>query len=405
MIKMQLYKNNSWKELKFNTKSKKIPETWEKISIGNIIKPNDKSKLKASEGLKEGEYPFFNCSETQTKFCNTFLVEGENIFITTGGDYMFNLYFNGKAAYSTDVWAVKIENNNAKFIDYFLKYNFTANQDYFRGFKFKHLDKKGFKNMDIPLPPLEEQEKIAYLLSCQESIINKTKELINNTEKRNRFMMDEFLSGRLRIKEENGETFFYKNPDDNWNEFNINGEKASIPKDWNKKEIEKSFIEKPKSKITAKTGKKEGLYPFFNCSEKQTLRTDSYLVDEEVLFFSTGGKPSVLYSTGKAAYSTDVWAVSFKNEFTNKFIYYYLKKDTNVLERCFKGSGLKHLNKKDFAITEIIQPNLAEQGLIVNVLDNLNLEVETYKKILEKEEKTFTFLLEELMSGRLRIKI
>lgn len=402
---MELYKNINWKNLLFNTKLKKIPSDWNKSKIGSLIKPNAKSKLKASEGLKEGIYPFFNCSETQSKYCNSFLVDGENIFITTGGDYMFSLYFNGKAAYSTDVWSIKIEKNNTSFINLYLKYNFTENQEYFRGFKFKHLDKKGFQNMEIPLPPVEEQAAIVSLLSSQESIIQKTKILIENIEKRNQFMMGELLSGRLRVKEENRQIVFYKNSDDNWSEFTVNGEKISIPNDWDKKQIEESFFEKSKSKLTAKTGKKEGLYPFFNCSEKQTLRANSYLVDEEILFFSTGGKPSVLYSTGKAAYSTDVWAVSFNTNFTNKFIYYYLKNDLNVLERCFKGSGLKHLNKKDFSSSEILSPSLSEQKLIVNILDIFNIEKQKYEQILEKEEKTFSFLLEELMSGRLRIKI
>ena len=408
---MQLYKNTSWKELKLNSNKKAIPENWNKIKIGNIIKSNDKSKLKASEGLKNGLYPFFNCSETQTKFNKTFLVDGENIFITTGGDYMFNLYLNGKAAYSTDVWSVKIENNYTKFINYFLKYNFLINQEYFRGFKFKHLDKKGFKNMEIPLPPLEEQIVIESTLSAQESIILKIKNLIENIEKRNQFMINELLSGRLRIKKENGHTVLFKNPDDNWQNIKMNGENVKIPKDWYKSNLKKQSniqSEKPKNNLQyLEIGDIDVRTKKYNLNGKEKTKASAMKFVPLNTFLITTVRPTRLGFTVTEedlnVSSAFVKITSKTQEFLTFQLYTidYLR----FLESNQNGATYPTIKEDVLLSFEFGMPPEHEINFISKVLKELFIEKEKYEKILEKEEKTFTFLLDELMSGKLRIKI
>ena len=84
---------------------------------------------------------------------------------------------------------------------------------------------------------------------------------------------------------------------------------------------------------------------------------------------------------------------------------YFFNKNLDLINNCFKGSGLKHLNKKDFKKISIFSPNIQGQNIINKIIQTLINEKENYEKILKEEEKKFTFLLEELMSGRLRVKI
>jgi len=417
---MKLYKNTEWQKVDFNNQKKNLPINWGKTPIGEIIIANDKSTIKASESKKFGKYPFFNCSEVQTKNFDNYLIDGENIFITTGGDYMFNLYFYGKAAYSTDVWAVKIKEQNPKFINYFLKSNFYINQSYFRGFKFKHLDKKGFKQMIIPLPPKQEQSAIASILSSQESIISKTKDLIANLDKRNQFMMDELLSGRLRVKEENGQPIFYKNADDNWQTVKINGEDVDIPKDWCVTNLEEE-IDWFTTGNAFKTNemKANGKYPVIKMTDIKNGK-----IEKDFKVFCDTFKEKALLQFGDLVVGLSgsvgkVGEVLTRKEvlLNQRCLGLRIKKFKiyirNILEHNFKKwidstvkdgviPNLSHLDVLKYNIPKLSEK---EKQMIDNILYSLQLEKQKYEEILKKEEQTFTFLLEELMSGRLRIKI
>lgn len=405
---MELYKNFHWKEADFNSISKIIPGDWKTLSIGEIIENNPKSKIKAGEGKKNGLHPFFNCSEIQTKYINDSLVDGENIFITTGGDFMFSLYFNGKSSYSTDVWSIKIKEHNTKFINYFLKYNFETNQQYFRGFKFKHLDKKGFQKMVLPIPSFEEQKNIVSILSQQETIIEKTKTLIQYLEKRNQFIMDELLSGRLRIKNIDGKCIFYKNQDDNWKKIDINNGITNIPKEWNKENLS-DFFNISRGKVISKTyiNNNGGTYPVYSSATENNGAIgfiNTYMFDGNYLSWTTDGiyAGTLFYRTGKFNCTNVCGLLTLKNNESDlKGLFYLLKYE-------FPKHVTKLANSKlmsnSVARIEFILPTRDEIIAIKKLLDSLNIEVDLYKNILKEEENKFNFLLEELMSGKLRVK-
>lgn len=103
-------------------------------------------KIKVSEALDidNGQYNFFTSGMNIYKY-NDFLVEGENIYLSTGGNAVIK-YFNGKASYSTDTYVIKSYNEKkvkTKFIFIFLNSIIdTINVDYFQGIGLKHLQKK-----------------------------------------------------------------------------------------------------------------------------------------------------------------------------------------------------------------------------------------------------------------------
>jgi len=424
---MELYKNSLWKDVDFNSIIKSIPTDWNTLSVGKIIDNNPKSKIKAGDAKKNGPYPFFNCSEIQTKYIDNSLIDGENIFITTGGDFMFNLYFNGESSYSTDVWSIKIKEHNTKFIHYFLKYNFETNQQYFRGFKFKHLDKKGFQKMVLPIPSSEEQNSIVSVLSYQENIIESTKELIKNIDKRNQFMIDELLSGRLRIKEiENGKIKFYKNSHNNWKNVEINGENLNIPKDWVTKKIKEisSVVtgNTPSTKNKDFWGNIDGIKWI---STPNLYKTDNGYIKSNTRFLTLLGSKkaricppetllvSCIATIGElgllnehAAFNQQINAILPNVILNNKYIRYYLIKNKQKFINFASKSVVSIMSKKLFESFEIYFPSLQkEQDLMINFLELISLEIQKYEKILIQEEKKFEFLLEELMSGRLRVKV
>lgn len=274
-----------------------------------------------------------------------------------------------------------------------------------QGSIFKNLSKDILGNFEIKINvDIKQQERIAHILSMQEEQIERIKGLIKKLEKRNQYYAEKLLSGELRIRENagTGKFEFYENEE--WQEVVLNGKQCKVPIKWIIKKIEENIIELPKSKIKTGDAKKcnNGEYPFFNCSENQTLTYNNFISDEEIILLSTGGKASVNYMNGKCAYSTDVYAIKFK-EINNNFAFNYIKSKIKEVEKTFKGSALKHLNKKDFKKLEILIPMPKEQDNISNIIINLNEELEKIKQILTKEEKRFQWMLDNLLSGEYEV--
>lgn len=83
-----------------------------------IIVENKKSALKSKDN-EIGDYPFF-VSGYKIKSINSYLVDGSNIFLPTGGNFFVHFY-SGKASHSTDTWSIKTNSHfDIKYLYYFL---------------------------------------------------------------------------------------------------------------------------------------------------------------------------------------------------------------------------------------------------------------------------------------------
>jgi type I restriction enzyme S subunit len=125
-----------------------------------------------------------------------------------------------------------------------------------------------------------------------------------------------------------------------------------------------------KSKIKAGEGKPEGKYPFYTSSTELNKYVDDYLFDGKSLVFGTGGNASVHFAQNKFAVSTDCFVAQANTKDVNpKFVYYYLSGNIHILEKGFKGAGLKHISKA--YISEITFPKFSrkKQDKIVQILD------------------------------------
>lgn len=180
------------KNISLSVKKKvKIESKWELVRIGDVLLEQGKSKIQVgtAKDLKEGKFPFYTSGESILTF-NDYLVENENIFLSTGGNALVK-YYNGKAAYSTDTFVVKSYKDDiikTKYIFHFLESIVSIiNEYYFKGVGLKHLQKPDFRNIQIPLPPIDVQQKIVSEIEVIEikekkakEEVEKQKEMIKN---------------------------------------------------------------------------------------------------------------------------------------------------------------------------------------------------------------------------------
>lgn len=149
----------------------------------------------------------------------------------------------------------------------------------------------------------------------------------------------------------------------------------------------------PKSRHKAGEGLMVGTYPFFTSSQIQRkwFDTADYVTDSVIL--GTGGAPSVHYAKAFST-STDVFILCPRNnKISAEYVYFYLLKNICLLERGFKGAGLKHISSeyvKKLPVTLPIDnkgnPDLKEQGRIIALLR----EVDGLKKKRAMADKKMT---------------
>jgi len=140
-----------------------------------------KSKIKAGDGKESGEYPLYTSSPVLSKYYHDYLYEGQSLIFGTGGQASIH-YAEDKFSTSTDCFVAQplnIKEIYPKYVYFYLKSHMKILEDGFKGAGLKHISKKYISNIKIPLPKsLEEQIKIANLLTKVEALISKREESI-----------------------------------------------------------------------------------------------------------------------------------------------------------------------------------------------------------------------------------
>ena len=131
----------------------------------------------------------------------------------------------------------------------------------------------------------------------------------------------------------------------------------------------------PKSKRKASEGLENGKFPFYTSSQIQNKFINEADYNEECLIFGTGGSATI-HIANDFSCSADNFVVKIKDDnIIQKYVYYYLLNNINILENGFTGSGLKHLSKSYLQNIQIPLPPLEIQEEIVK-------EIEGYEKII-----------------------
>jgi len=139
-----------------------------------------KSKRQAGVGLTSGNFPFYTSSNDLTKYINEYDYSGNCLIFGTGGNPSVH-YQSGRFSSSTDCLVACPKNNkeiSAKYCYLYLAGNMGIIEAGFKGAGLKHISKGYISNIKIPTPPLDDQIRIAAVLTCAERLIAKRKESI-----------------------------------------------------------------------------------------------------------------------------------------------------------------------------------------------------------------------------------
>ncbi|RLI81104.1 restriction endonuclease subunit S [Archaeoglobales archaeon] len=415
----------------------KIPEDWEVIRLGDVCKKIVDGTHKTPEYVKKG-IPFISTQNLApfkdhfdfSQYCK-YISPGEHYELTKRckpekGDLLVSKCGTiGRTQlvrvdyeFSIFVGLALLKLKRDKVVPEYLEQllNFEPMVRHMEilspGATRKTLTLKAISKLEIPLPPLPEQRKIAEILSTVDKAIQKVDEAIAKTERLKKGLMQELLTKGI------GHTEFKDT------------EIGRIPKEW--EVVKLSKIAKLESGGTPSRQRPEfwenGTIPWVKSGElndkviydTEERITESGLKNSSAKVFPKGTLLMALYGRGTvsktailgidAATNQAVCAIIPKNiEFLPKFMQQYLiyRRETilNQLVNPSSDVGRTNIYVSSLSLLKVPLPPLSEQQKIAEILSTVDKKLELERKRKEKLERIKKGLMNDLLTGRRRVKV
>jgi restriction endonuclease S subunit/type I restriction-modification system DNA methylase subunit len=289
------------------------------------------------------------------KINNIDITTGENLFISHrgNGDNRPIKYYNGECYYSDLMTLLKLKIvSNIKYFYYYLKFNqFFIENNYQKGACNKTLDFELFNNMQIPVPPIEIQNKIVEELDglfALKETFKKSVDIMENTYKKSIFEM--LLYGCEDVKEKQLK---------------------------NVCEI-KTGKNKPDDKL-----EENKPYPYYGTGGI-TGYTNNYLVDGDYLLTPRNGTiGNFIKCNGKSFPSDHMFIIKLNSEIiTINFLNYCVMK--NNLSYYKTGATIPNITKNILENVKLKIPSLEDQERIIKEMEKYDLEIEFKQNEIKK---------------------
>ncbi|WP_120882415.1 restriction endonuclease subunit S [Helicobacter pylori] len=248
---------------------------------------------------------------------------------------------------------------------YYLYYYLSNKKELFKNIALSTvvpiIPKTIFQEIEVLLPNIETQQKIARTLSILDQKIE------------NNHKINELLHKILELLYEQ---YFVRFDflDENNKPYQTSGGKMKFSKELNRL-IPNDFEVKTLGELTQlKVGNKnanhssnQGKYPFFTCSNNP-LRCETYQFEGKHIIISGNGNFYVTHYDGKFDAYQRTYVVNPNNPNHYVLIYLFVKSYTNYLKLQSRGSIIKFITKSDIENIKIVLPNLKTYAKWNNIL-------------------------------------
>jgi type I restriction enzyme, S subunit len=359
----------AFKSKQFNTEGKGLP----------VVRIRDVGK-ESSETYYEGEYK------------EDYILNDGDLLIGMDGDFRLAEWKGGRALLNQRVCKITVSSNDL-YRNYLLRMlprELKRIEDTTSFATVKHLSVKKINGIDFPLPPLEEQKKIAAILDAADDYRQKTKALINKYDQ---------LTQSLFL--------------------DMFGDPFTNPKGWTIKQIKE--VAKVLNGTTPKTSDSRywnGDYSWVTPAEiksKYLNKTDRHLTREGVLSKSlkmieknnvllTSRAPIGKVSINKIDTFTNQGFKSMvidRNLINVQYLYQILVLSESRLNQLGRGATFKEISKSIVEEFELPIPNLTLQNQFAERVAEIEKQKQQAEASLVKAEELFSSLLQRAFKGEL----
>ncbi|EFB9773335.1 restriction endonuclease subunit S [Escherichia coli] len=263
------------------------------------------------------------------------------------------------------------------------------------------------KGLKLPIPTLVEQKKIAQILSTWDKAISVTEKLLTNSQQQKKALMQQLLTGKKRLLDENGTRFsetwkLYalsklfqrvttKNNGKSNNVVTISGQHGLIKQeDFFKKTVASDTLDGyfllKKGQFAYNKSYSNG-YPM-GAIKRLNRYPEGVVTTLYICFELTTPQKSC----------GDYWEHYFESGLLNNSL-------SQIAHEGGRAHGLLNVKPSDFFSLKVAVPGFEEQQKIASVLSAADTEISTLEKKLAclKDEKKA--LMQQLLTGKRRVKV
>ena len=372
-----------------------IPSEWNSLKVEECVSIKTGSR-NTQDKIDEGIYPFFVRSQ-QVENINSYSYDCEAVL--TAGDgvgtgKVFH-YINGKFDAHQRVYIM------TNFKDITGKYFYYYFSNYFYNEVIKYTAKTSVDSvrrdmiakMLLPIPTLNEQKSIAESIEEIDNLLQSLEKLIDKKKKIKQGTMQQLLTGKKRLTGFSSEWENIKVKD-----FGMVLTGGTPPTD-NKKYWNGIIPWVTPSDINESKN-------ILNSEREITLKGLSYLnilPPNTVLVtcIASIGKNAILKETGSC--NQQINAIVPNSNFNADYIYYLMESKKSYLLANAGTTATSIISKKEFSELEFTVPKKDEQVEISKILSNMDSEIEALQLKLEKYKKIKQGMMQELLTGRIRL--
>ena len=371
----------------------KIPADWEVKKLGEVVKlSSGKTKPILNNGM--GQYPVFGGNGIMG-YSESYNYTGETVIIGRVGEYCGITRYVDEPCWITDnaLYAKEIaEGVKPIYLAYKLQ---QLNLSRYRSKGGQPLISQTMINpISLPLPPLSEQKRIAEVLSTWDQAIQLTEQLIRQKEQRKKWLMQNLLTGKMRLKGFSGE--------------------------WKKERLEKYLVKHDEKTTTNKqypvlTSSRKGIFLQSDYYTRDVASEDNtgynvvprgyftyrHMSDDLIFKFNINdivdkGIVSTLYPVFTTKGINDYFLLVKLNE-GNEFKMHALEQK--------QGGSRTYVYFNTLCQLKLNMPSIEEQTAIAEVLQAADKEIELLKAKSEKLKEQKKGLMQQLLTGRKRLNL
>ena len=247
------------------------------------------------------------------------------------------------------------------------------------------IKKSLFEKFLLSLPSLTEQQKIAEILGTVDEAIQRVDEVIEKTKRLKQGLMKELLTKGIGHKE-------FKD-----------SEIGRIPKKWEATKAEEVFCLEYGEGLV-RSDRDNGKFPVFGSNGIVGYHSKYLIKGPGIIVGRKGTIGAVTWSEEDFWPIDTAYYINLKYKDINlKWLYYKLI--SLNLPKLNMATGVPGLNREIVHLLKFAIPLKEEQQEIVDILTTFDSKIETEKKRKERLERIKKELMEELLTGKKRVKI
>ncbi len=424
---------SEYKEVMIGPKKMSIPEDWNLVAIEKVAEDFISGGTPDTnvDDYWEGDIPWTTNAYVNGPFFSNGKrkitekgLENSSANVVPKGNLLFGTRVNvGNVALnevdmaiSQDITGILLDKEGIsnEFVMWFLYNAEPILRQFEQGSTIKGMLVDDLKKFEIPLPPLPEQRRIAEILSTVDDTIQKTDEVIEKAERLKKGLMQDLLTKGIGH--------------DEFKEVQIGPKTVEIPEKWNVERLEDACQEKPKYGANSSSIDYDDSLPRYiritDISEDGHLKDDEkrsipkeeakgYFLEENNLVFARSGATvgkTYLYDNkdGKCAYAgylirykldPNIIFPRFAFYYTHSWIYY------SWVKSMIRATSQPNINSQEYSSLKFVLPPLSEQKEIANIIDTLDNKIQKEKSYKEKLEKLKKGLMQDLLTGKVRLNV